>query len=844
MELSRRDFLKMGVAAGAAASLDLRLLRRAGQALAGEGAAAERLVRSTCSPNDTGACGMLARVVDGRITTLIQAADYPEQGYNPRGCLRGLSMMNLIYGKDRLKYPLIRSGSPGSGEFRKVSWGEALDYTARRLGEIASKYGSEAVALTIQVPGTGYVHKGAFVRLAALNHWSIHHGYDQNGDLPMFWPMTFGVQTEELESLEWPNARYTMIFGSNVVQTRLPDAQQLIKAKRNGKLVVFDPDFCSTAAKADEWVPLKPDTDAAMGLGLARVIIDRRLYDEPFLRDFTDLPVLVRKDTGKRLRAAEVKQLAALAGGWSVPEYRDLFVVHTPRGLQILNPESLESSGALLEGDLAVELTDGSTVRAQTVFSALRELLAEYPLERVAAITEVPAAQIERVAVEAAANPPVHVIFGASNYQWYHGDLKGRAVALIPVLTGSIGKSGGGISTYAGQYRIRFDLTEWWSVPGGRLNWVPYLYFLQGKGPRYPARGIKAMVGGWGNPFDQHNMANRLRERAASGDIEFVATFDFQMTTSCQWSDVVFPATSWYENWELTATILHPYLQLQQPAIRPLFESRSGLWVARELAKRLNPDFERHFFPELDDEQASLKVIELLLRTGGFETRGIALDKLKKGPVRLHSPAPGDRQIPFYEQIHDRVPFPPPSYPVPLAATARFVRSGRIEFYKDEDLFLETGEQLPVHKPTFEETEYRQDPGAREKFKLRFVTKNSLYRVHSTHSNNVWLNELQGHQPKVFLSPEDARERDLRSGDPVEIYNNRGRTRCHAVIDPGCRQGTAIFEQGWWARYLQGDSYNSLTMPWIKPHHEIYFVPGIWSPTTAWNECLVDVRRL
>ena len=93
----------------------------------------ERLVRSTCSPNCTGACGFKARVTNGRISTLIQAADYPEESYNPRGCLRGLSMMDLIYGKDRLKYPLIRTGPRGSGHFRKASWEEVLDYAAGKL---------------------------------------------------------------------------------------------------------------------------------------------------------------------------------------------------------------------------------------------------------------------------------------------------------------------------------------------------------------------------------------------------------------------------------------------------------------------------------------------------------------------------------------------------------------------------------------------------------------------------------------------------------------------------------------------------------------------------------------
>jgi len=360
MELNRRSFLKMSLAAGAATSLDMKFFNYAGAEAASQETGVETVTRSTCSPNCTGACGYNVHVTDGRMTTLIQSADYPEKSYNPRGCLRGLSMMNLVYGKDRIKYPLIRTGERGSGKFKKASWEEALDYAAKKLKNIMEKYGPEAVGLTVQVPGTGYVHKGAFVRMAGLAHWTIHHGYDQNGDLPMFWPMTFGVQTEELESLEWPNARYTMVFGSNIIQTRLPDAHHLLEAKKNGKLVVFDPDYCSTAAKADEWVPLKPDTDAAMGLGMAKVIIDRKLYDENFLKDFTDMPILVRKDTGKRLRAKEVKGLASQGGKQKIPDYRDLFVVYTEKGLTILNPERLDPSNARLDGEYQVELTDGN----------------------------------------------------------------------------------------------------------------------------------------------------------------------------------------------------------------------------------------------------------------------------------------------------------------------------------------------------------------------------------------------------------------------------------------------------------------------------------------------------
>lgn len=222
MGISRRGFLKISAIGGT-------LLSGLGsyyfQRVAGiqQSSVELKTVRSVCSPNCTGACGFEALVYKGRIETLTQAADYPESEYDPRGCLRGQSMVNLIYGPDRLKKPLIRVGKRGEGKFRAVSWDEALDHVADKLVEIMRKYGPESVAISIQVPGTGYVHKGAMVRLASMFGWSSLHGYTMNGDLPAFWSQTFGVQTEEFESLEWVNSRYVVIFGSNVMVTRLPD---------------------------------------------------------------------------------------------------------------------------------------------------------------------------------------------------------------------------------------------------------------------------------------------------------------------------------------------------------------------------------------------------------------------------------------------------------------------------------------------------------------------------------------------------------------------------------------------------------------------------------------------
>lgn len=801
-------------------------------------------VRTVCSPNCTGACGIQAMVVDGQIKALLPTNDYPEAEYGPRGCLRGLSYINLIYGPDRIKKPLMRTGRRGEGQFKEVSWDEALDYAAERLKALAAKYGPESIGLSFQVGGTGHIHKGAWVALATLAGWSLFHPYDQNGDLPMFWPQTFGVQSEELEPLEWANSRYTAIFGSNVMVTRLVDSDFLIQSRnQGGKVVVFDPNYSPTAAKADEWIQLKPGSDAALALGLARVLVEENWYDRAFITSFSDLPLLVRADNGKRLRAKEVEGLDVPSG---IPPYREAFVAYNGRFLAV-HPERLDlPADVILDGPIEVCLKDGSRVKAQPIFSLLREKLQAYTPAYVQSETGVKPQVLVRLAREMATTRPLHVIYGASAYQWYHGDLKGRALALLPVLTGNLGQPGAGISTYAGQYRIRFDIKSWWFPQSPK--WVPWLYFLHGPtqemAAKYPAQGIKGLIFGWGNPFDQHNMANRLREMAEKGELEFILGLDHQMTTSCLYSDVVLPVATWYEKTELVSTPLHPYLQLGQPAIAPLYESRPELWIARELAKRLVPGREGHFFPALEADAAAEKVIQLLLANGGPPVAGITLSQLKQGPVRLKSEVPGNRQIPFYEQAHFRRPFPPLSRPAPMEATARLLKSGRIEFYREEDTFIRLGEALPVHKPPFVDSEYVLDPEARDKYQFAYITRNSLYRIHSNHANNVFMNELEDYRPKVFLNPSDAKAKGISDGDLVEIYNSRGRVRGYAALDPGVGPKMVVFEQGWWSRYLEGDSFNSLTYPFIKPTHEVYFIPGIWSPNTAWNEALCEVRKV
>ncbi|MCL1917681.1 MAG: molybdopterin-dependent oxidoreductase [Peptococcaceae bacterium] len=860
--LSRRTFLKACGAAGVAAAVGgVSLSAPADKAVAASGPM--KSVRTVCAPNCTGCCGMKAQVRDNAIQTILPAADYPETEHNPRGCAKGASMTNLIYGPDRLKNPMLRVAGSKMGQFKfeEVSWKDALDHAAGELRRIMDTYGPDSVGYFVQVAGTGYVHKGALVRLANLNGWSVQGGYDMNGDLPMHAPMTFGVQSEELESYQWLDSKYIMIFGSNVYSTRTPDAPMLKLAQEKGtKVIYFDPNFCATSAEADEWYPIKLSSDAAVALGMVKVLLDEKRYNEDYIKTFTDLPILVRKDTQTRLKASDVDGLKI---PFDVPEYREAYVVYSPsQGFIAVNPESLHlPDDILLEGSCSVRLTDGSWIDAKPAFQLLKESVEKYNPDKVEELSGMPANDLTRLARELSApeNQPFHLIYGASNYQWYHGDLKGRALALLPVLTGNLGYQGGGFSTLAGQYKVRLPLASWWVPqemdgfkPPGQKS-CPFAYIANGPTETmtapYPKKGIKAWIMLCGNPFDQHNLNNKLREKVEKNEIELVINLDFQKTTSSNYSHVLLPGVSWYEKTELTATPLHPYLQLMQPAIDPIGECKPELWIFRELAKRLDRRQEKYFYPEYaeEPEKAVAEIIKLILKNGGAITEGITLEQLREGPVKMKNTSKNSvdgKKIPFYEQIHERKPFPPQSFPEPIARTAQFLKSGRIQFYRDERPFIQLNEQLPIHKEPFEDTEYKIKPAARREFPYAYITTNSIHRIHSTHSNNLVFRELQDDRAKVKMNPQDAKEKRIKDGDYVKVFNDRGEVYGDVVLDPGIQAGSIIFEQGWWSRYTGGSSYNSLIYPFINPTHEVYHVPQMWSPNTSWNECLCDVRKV
>lgn len=794
-----------------------------------------RQVRTVDSPNCTGACGWLATVKDDTIIDLKPAADYPEAEYNPRGCLRGMSSTALIYHPDRLRTPLIREGKRGEGLWREASWDETLDILAEKFKQISADYGPESILFFNQVVGTSNMQKGAQVRLATLMGASYATAYDYNGDISMGYTHTVGIDSLESESAAWQYAKTIILWGSNVFQTRMPDAKFILRAQENGaKIILIDPRASQTAKAADLWLPIAPGTDGLLALGMARLIMDNNWLNESFMRTFTDLPLLVREDTGERLRASDI-------GIGSANEFVAVYPAadsSQANRFVCVSRETLDVKGEkdlALEGEYSVEI-NGQTITVRPAFTLLKEKLQsdEYTLENVSRQTGVDADIIYEITELYANQRPAQIIIGMGLNHRLHGDLSIRSVLLLGGLTGGFGTPGQSIDIYSGQHHVRFDISAWWYPEGKRPNVFPMHYLLlpekresMNEKIKLPKNGVKALFFSHANIFTTGhvNEWRRLRD-----EIDLIVAVDYLKTPSTELADIVLPAPTFWEKYELVVTGPHPYVQIQQPVISPRFEAKTEFWMMKELAKRLNPEWESYF--SMSEEET----IDYILQNGGHFAEGITLEALKKGPVRLANlPNP---DVPLYENIHERIPFPPHAYPHREGAQKPFLPTGRIEFYKEEKTFHELGETLPTYKNAYTHLSKEE-----RRYPLAFVTPHSKWRVHSTHASNPWLRNLN-RKPVVEINPQDASARHIKDGDLVEVFNAYGSFQLWARVTQTIRPGTLSVDHGWWAQYLAKGEYNNILLPErIKSTHENHFLPAVYAPGQLWKDPRVDIRR-
>jgi nitrate reductase / nitrite oxidoreductase, alpha subunit len=347
----------------------------------------DKIVRSTHGANCTGSCSWKIYVKGGIVTWETQQTDYPRTrpelpNHEPRGCSRGASYSWYLYSGNRVKYPLVRSRllklwrearvtkapvaawasiveSPekraayvkkrGLGGFVRANWDEVTEIIAAANAYTVKTYGPDRVCGFSPIPAMSMVSYAAGSRYLSLLGGVCMSFYDWYCDLPPASPQTWGEQTDVPESADWYNSGFLILWGSNVPQTRTPDAHFYTEARyRGAKSVVISPDYSEASKFADLWLSVKQGTDAALALAMGHVIlkefhVDREVsYFTDYLRRYSDMPMLVRlvKRDGKLVpdRFVRTSDFEGGLGETNNPEWKTVAIdeatdaIVAPRG--------------------------------------------------------------------------------------------------------------------------------------------------------------------------------------------------------------------------------------------------------------------------------------------------------------------------------------------------------------------------------------------------------------------------------------------------------------------------------------------------------------------------------
>lgn len=318
----------------------------------------DKVVRSTHGVNCTGSCSWKIYVKNGLVTWETQQTDYPRTrpdlpNHEPRGCARGASYSWYLYSAARLKYPMIRArllklwraakalhpdpvdawesivGDPektsaykkirGLGGMVRADWDEMNELIAAANIYTAKTYGPDRIAGFSPIPAMSMVSYAAGSRYLSLIGGTCLSFYDWYCDLPPSSPQSWGEQTDVPESADWYNASYIIAWGSNVPQTRTPDAHFFTEARYNGtKTIAVSPDYSELVKLSDHWLAPRQGTDAALAMAMGHVVLKefhltgKSTYFNEYCRMYTDMPFLVMLDVreghyvpGRTLRASD-----------------------------------------------------------------------------------------------------------------------------------------------------------------------------------------------------------------------------------------------------------------------------------------------------------------------------------------------------------------------------------------------------------------------------------------------------------------------------------------------------------------------------------------------------------
>jgi DMSO reductase family type II enzyme molybdopterin subunit len=902
--LSRRELLEAAAASALALSLRALAPLARGDAVARAAAGApdyaswqelhrgawrwDRVVRGThLRANCFGACAFDLYVKDGVVWREEQADVYAREApglpdYAPRGCQKGACYAGAMLGPDRVAHPLERAGPRGSGRWRRVSWQHAL---GRLADAILDAHADGAPETVVYDNGTSNVDSGPAslgeMRLFTLLGATLLDGFGGTGDLAMGAFQTWGTSFVDGSADDWMRADALVFWHCNPVSTRIPDAHFATEARHRGATVVtIAPDLSPSAIHASLWVNPRTGSDAALALGLARRILELGAVDEAYLREQTDLPLLVRDDTGCFLRQSDLE-----AGGSP-----DVFYVHDlARGALREAPGGRGTGDSLALGDALPALagafeaaTRAGPVRVRPVLERLRERLAAYTPEHVTRVTGVAPGVQERLARILAGAPRVLCYASWGSNKSYHADLLQRSLILLAALRGQQGRTGGGVRFAAwlpfdggsdllpgsGPSRLQRALLRFFTPsprtmedaiaaasPG--LGWMPshlFLWLHGGLGsiqdaeardetlPR-PAREYlrEAIQRGWVPvrlPADRPprvlvtSGVNPLRrwplpqvvERVLWPKLRLVVAIDFRLSTTGLKADLVLPAAGYYEKRGIKyAVALAPYAVVGDRAVDPRGESKGEWEIMSLLARRIQ---ERARERGLGGDVA--RIADLFSEGGRYgpgDDEAI-LDRILRGSALTRGVGWPEARRAGAIALRSAGGWSTTSGVGSELEPGGTLTPSRVHVEGKRAWPTLTGrQQFYLDHPWFLEADealprWKPLPRAGGRHPILLTGGHTRWSIHAIWRAHPELLRLQRGGPCVLLAVEDARARGIHDGDRVRVWNDHGSFRVAAKPSPAVAPGEAILYHAWEPHQFPGwrGSMEVVSSPY-KPLH-------------------------
>ncbi|MFP4485927.1 MAG: molybdopterin-dependent oxidoreductase [Campylobacterales bacterium] len=845
--------------------------------------------------NCQGNCAWEVWSNDGVVTRENQSSRYPIinsriPDFNPRGCNKGVQHSQVMYEKDRLLTPLKRVGERGEGKWKQISWDEATTEVAEKIFEVITDENKGPGKIFMQ-PGTGILSEG---RRAAGLRFGTQLGANRiypasylgdmfSGSAVAFAEGNIGCTTDFFYTMD-----VNVLWGANPSVSRIPDAHFVWEGKYNGsKIITITPEFNATASSSDLWIPIKAGTDHYLAMSVIHEIINDKMYKEGFMKVYTDLPFLVIKDSKKLLRRIDLEDAHDEE---HEKHYKDEFYsmnsvdnkialmpgTHGSEEQTLLLKDVGKNIDPYLEGEWDVTLKDGSTVRVTTAFEILKENVKKFSPEETQQYTGVHPKTVKILAENIAKPKKVLITTGFSLNKYFHGVLSVWNIASICGLAGKMGAYGGlntenewsmtgigDLGGFQGKYNPRFGsgFVGEFVLGDGMKSFDKYfndddVQRAQGMSKSEYKKVINKMIetarygDGPGKPSWLPDIAilmsdSRFRrnkgpdyQKAFLERMKFLAAIDYRMSNTALYADIVLPARSHYEVWDIrTNPGYHRFTNLAYPVKNlqnvgdALDEWRIFALIAKKIQEIANrpenvdkakvPDDEKYakdgfrdlsiFYEEytntdmdsqmnLDPElgtdfmavKAALEVtkqyepntIEKMYKNGGF----LQINEKAGMSSTLYADKPYNT---FDFHLFKFKPF--------------HTLSGRQTFYVDHPIWIELGANTNTAIPNMR-INTKAEP-------YMLMTPHARWSIHSNYKNSPTLQRLQRGKPYAQVNPDIAEIKGIKDGDEIRIFNKLGEFYAMAKISSSAPHDCLVMEHGWEPYFFKNKINHNVVQP-------------------------------